>query len=119
MSTTRIIIILFILSEIPVAFYGAKGAWSSLSATTGKRTIAGMESGIALTIYGMARLMALTTNMQFSNLITSCLREIETRSLVQAVTQALAVWILAFAFTADSRPGWLRRHVRGVVSKWQ
>lgn len=119
MSATRIIIVLFIISEIPAAFYGAKGAWSSLSSKTNKRTIVGMECGVALAVYGVARLMSLTTNMQYSALITSCLREIESRTLVQAVTQAVAIWILAFAFTGDNRPGWCRQRVRTLVSKWQ
>lgn len=119
MSASRIIIILFIVSEIPAAFYGGKGAWSSLSNKTGKRTIIGMECGVALWIYGVARLMSLTTNMQYSDLIGSCLREIESRSLAQAVTQAVAIWILAFAFTGDNRPGWCRQRVRVLVSRWQ
>ena len=119
MTPTRIIIVLFILSEIPAAFYGGIGAWRSTSKNTGKRTIVGMEAGIALWIYAAARLMSLTTNMQYGQIITSCLRDIETRSLVQAVTQAVALWIIAFAFTGDDRPGWFRRHVRATVSKWQ
>ncbi len=119
MTVTRIIIVLFILSEIPAAFYGGKGAWSSLSSKTNKRTLVGMETGIAMWIYGVARLMSLSTNMQYSSLITNCFRDIETRSLVQAVTQAIAIWILAFAFTGDDHPGWFRQRVRTLVSKWQ
>lgn len=118
-SNTRIIIFLFILSEIPAAWYGAVGAWRSLSKTTNKRTVVGMLAGIALAIYGVARLMALTTNWQYSGLITNCLREIETRSLVQSVTQSIAIWILAFAFTGDDRPGFVRRGVTTVVFKWR
>jgi len=119
MSPIRIIIVLFIVSEIPAAFYGGVGAWRSRSKTTDKRTIVGMETGIALWIYGVARLMSLTTAMQYGNLITICLREIESRSLVQSVTQAVAIWILAFAFTGDDNPGWFRRHVRTFFSRWQ
>lgn len=119
MSATRIVIVLFILSEIPAAFYGGKGAWSSVSSTTKRRTLVGMEAGIAMWIYGVARLMSLTTNMQYGDLITNCLRDIETRSLIQAITQATAIWVLAFAFTGDDNPGWFRTRVRKLVSKWQ
>ena len=119
MSPTRIIIVLFILSEIPAAFYAGVGAWRSISKITGTRTIVGMETALALWIYGIARLMSLTTNMQYGGLITACLRDIEARSLVQAVTQAFAVWILAFAFTGDDKPGWFRRHVRTAFGRFQ
>jgi hypothetical protein len=119
MSSTRIIIVLFIVSEIPAAFYGAIGAWKSLSKTTGKRTIVGMLAGISLTIYGIARLMSLTTNMQYGAVISDCLREIEARSLVQAVTQAVPSWIFAFAFTGDDRPGVIRRGINTIVFKWR
>jgi len=119
MSPIRIIIVLFIVSEIPAAFYGGIGAWRSQSKITKKRTVVGMETGIALWIYGVARLMALTTAMQYGQLVTWCLREIETRSLVQAVTQAVAIWIIAFAFTGDDNPGWFRAHVRRAFGRFQ
>lgn len=119
MSNIRIIIVLFIVSEIPVAIYGGIGAWRSRSKLTDRRTIVGMEAAIALWVYALARLMALTTAMQYGSLITSCLREIESRALAQAVTQAVAIWIIAFAFTGDDKPGWFRKRVRNLVSKWQ
>lgn len=118
-TNTRIIIILFIISEIPAAWYGAQGAWRSLSKATQRRTVVGMLAGIALAIYGIARLMSLTTNWQYGTLISTCLQEIETRSLVQAVTQAVPSWIFAFAFTGDDRPGIVRRGVNRIVSKWR
>ena len=119
MSNTRVAIIIFIISEIPAAIYGGVGAWRSRSKLTDKRTIVGMETGIALWIYAVARLMSLTTAMQYGALITTCLRDIETRGLVQAIIQATAIWIMAFAFTGDDRPGWFRAHVRSFFSRWQ
>jgi hypothetical protein len=120
MSNTRIILVLFILSEIPAAWYAAQAAWRRPSAKTNKRTIMGMIVGIALTIYGLGRLVAIFTNLKFGRHLSACLtEELETRSLIQGATQALAIWIFAFAFTADDRPSWPRRQVNALMGKLQ
>lgn len=118
MSPIRIIIVLFILSEIPAVFYGAIGAWRSRSNRTKRRTVVGMLAALALVIYGIARLMALTTSMQYGPLLTGCLRELEPRSLIQAVTQASGSWVFAFAFTGDDQPGWFRSRVNAFVGRY-
>lgn len=119
MSNARIVIVLFILSEVPVAWYAAQAAWRYRSIQTGRRSLTGITVGVALAIYGIARLMALTTAMQYGALMSSCLRELEARSLMQTVTQTTAIYIFAFAFTGDDHPGWIRRGVNKIIGKAQ
>lgn len=120
MSNTRIVLVLIIVTEFLIAWYAAQAAWRRPSKHTNKRTVMGMIVGIGLALYGVGRLFAIATNLKFGRHLSQCLTDdLETRSIIQGVIQATAIWIFALAFTADDRPWWLRRKVNELFGRLQ
>lgn len=118
MSNTRIVIVLFILSESLVAFYAAQSLWRSRSQRDGKRTTLGILVALGCVIYGVGQSIAFFNSFKYAKEIAGCLPPaLELRSLISSAVRCAGWWTFALTFAGGNNPGPIRRRINLALER--